>query len=130
MAMTMHLGERMDDTMLFYERSRFRATVVGVIITSVLTMGLGMFVWPVLRDFLYSQFGTLQTTAMVLGGAFAVMVVVWLYSIVRMFVRFHSYSRNLQKFHRGRLLGSIALATALLCAVLVPVVIFVFDPIH
>lgn len=127
--MTMHLGEQIDDTMFLYERSRFRSAVTGVIITSFLTVSLGIFVWPVLKDMLYSQFNTLQMTAVLLGGAFAVMVMIWLYFIVRLLIQFRGYIIASRKQRRSILLGSVALAIALLCAVAVPAVVLILDPI-
>ena len=127
--MTMHLGEQIDDTMFLYERSRFHSAVTGVIITSILTVSLGIFVWPVLKDMLYSQFNTLQMTAVLLGGAFAVMVMIWLYFIVRLLIQFRGYIIASRKQRRSILLGCVALAIALLCAVAVPAVVLIFNPI-
>lgn len=127
--MTMHLGEQADDTMFLYERSRFRSAVVGVIITSFLTVSLGIFVWPVLKDMLYSRFNTLQMTAVLLGGVFAIMAMIWLYFIVRSLIQFRDYAATSRKQHRSILIGSMALAIALLCAAAVPVVVLIFNPI-
>ena len=89
--MEMRLGDHLDDDLFLYERSRFRSATVGVVIMSVLTMGLGIVVWRVVTDLLYSQITTLQIAATTLGVALIITVIVWLYLIVRLIVRFYTY---------------------------------------
>jgi hypothetical protein len=127
--MEMRLGDHLDDDLFLYERSRFRSATVGVVIMSVLTMGLGIVVWRVVTDLLHSQITTLQIAATTLGVALIITVIVWLYLIVRLIVRFYTYRIVLLEKHRGVLLSGITLAVALLLAALVPVVVIFFNPI-
>ena len=127
--MEMRLGDHLDDDLFLYERSRFRSATVGVVIMSVLTMGLGIVVWRVVTDLLYSQITTLQIAATTLGVALIITVIVWLYLIVRLIVRFYTYRIVLLEKCRGVLLSGITLAVALLLAALVPVVVIFFNPI-
>ncbi len=128
-SMEMRLGEHLSNDLFLYERSRFRSAVAGVIITSLMTMGLGMVVWPVLRDLLYSRIITLQTTATVLGIALIAMVFIWLYVIIRLIVRARIYSKGVRKRHRGLASIVVALGVAIVFAVAVPVVVFILNPI-
>lgn len=127
--MEMRLGDHLDDDLFLYERSRFRSATVGVVIMSILTMGLGIVVWRVVTDLLYSQITTLQIAATTLGVALIITVIVWLYLIVRLIVRFYTYRIVLLEKCRGVLLSGITLAVALLLAALVPVVVIFFNPI-
>lgn len=127
--MEMRLGDHLDDDLFLYERSRFRSATVGVVIMSILTMGLGIVVWRVVTDLLHSQITTLQIAATTLGVALIITVIVWLYLIVRLIVRFYTYRIVLLEKCRGVLLSGITLAVALLLAALVPVVVIFFNPI-
>lgn len=127
--MEMRLGDHLDSDLFLYERSRFRSAIVGVVIMSILTMGLGVAVWRVLSDLLYSQINTLQITATVLGVALIITVIIWLYFVARLIVRFYAYRVVLREQHRSFLLSGIALGIALLLAALVPIVVIFFNPI-
>ena len=127
--MEMRLGDHLNSDLFLYERSRFRSAVAGVVITSILTIGFGVVVRPVLSDLLYSHVNTLQVTAMVLGLALIGMVVIWLYFVARLIVRFYIYKNSLQERHKSLLPSGIALVAILLMIGLVPVAIWLFNPI-
>lgn len=127
--MEMRLGEDLNDDLFMYERSRFRSAIIAVIVTSTMTAGLGIFVWPVLGDMLDSEFNTLQTMAMLLGGAFAAMVLTWLYFIIRMITRFYSHLAGLRQRHRRNALAYIVLCIAISFVICVPIVVVVLNPL-
>jgi hypothetical protein len=127
--MEMRLGEDLNDDLFMYERSRFRSAIVAVIVTSMMTTGLGVFVWPILGDMLDSEFNTLQTMAMLLGGAFAAMALTWLYFIIRMITRFYSHLTGLRQRHRRSTLAYVALCIAMSFVISVPIVVVVLNPL-
>ncbi|MNH50483.1 hypothetical protein D3C73_20970 [compost metagenome] len=127
--MEMRLGDHLDSDLFLYERSRFRSAAIGVVITSILTMSLGVVVWPVLKDLLNSRINTLQITAVTLGVALIIMAIIWLYFIIRLFVRFYNYSKESQGRHRSPVWTLLALGLTLLFASLTPLVVFIFNPI-
>lgn len=125
----MRLGDDLNDDLFMYERSRFRSGIVAVIVTSMMTTGLGVFVWPILGYMLDSEFNTLQTMAMLLGGAFAAMVLTWLYFIIRMTTRFYSHLTGLRQRHRRSTLAYVALCIAISFVIFVPIVVVVLNPL-
>ncbi|MCY1551785.1 hypothetical protein D9M68_881400 [compost metagenome] len=127
--MEIRLGDHLNSDLFLYERSRFRSAVAGVIITCILTTGCGVVVWPVLSDLLDSQVNTLRVIAMVLGLALIGMVIIWLYFVVRLIVRFYVYKDSLREGHKSLLPSSITLVVILLLVGLVPVVVRFFNPI-
>lgn len=127
--MEMRLGDNLNDDLFIYGRSRFRSAVVAVIVTSMMTAGLGIFVWPVLRDMLQSQFNTLQTIALLLGGALIAMGIIWLYFIIRMLVTFRFYFASLRQRRSSAVLASTALGIAVLFIAFVPIAVLILEPI-
>ncbi|MNY64141.1 hypothetical protein D3C86_2012100 [compost metagenome] len=66
---------------------------------------------------------------MVLGLALIGMVIIWLYFVVRLIVRFYVYKDSLREGHKSLLPSSITLVVILLLVGLVPVVVRFFNPI-
>lgn len=127
--MEMRLGDHLNNDLFLYERSRFRSAVTGVVVTSILTIGFGVVMRPILNDLLYSQINTLRVTAMVLGLVLIGMVIIWLYFVVRLIVRFYVYKNSLRERRRSILPSSIAMAAILLLVGSVPVIVWFFNPI-
>lgn len=127
--MEMRFGDHQSGDLFLYERSRFRSAVIGAIITSILTIGFGVVMRPILSDLLYSQVNTLRVIAMILGLALIGVVVIWLYFVVRLIVRFYVYKDSLRKRRKSLLPSGIALVAVLLLVGSVPVIVWFFNPI-
>src|SRR5664279_44591 len=101
----MDIGE--DKEYLFaYERSRFHSAVTGVIVSSILTAALGVFVWPVLRDMNGRWSDMFQSAALALGGVLSVVLIVLLYFFLRLIVSFVHYSHGLRQ-HKRLVIGPV-----------------------
>lgn len=127
--MEMRFGDHQSGDLFLYERSRFRSAVIGVIITSILTIGFGVVMRPIQNDLLYSQVNTLRVIAMILGLALISIVVIWLYFVVRLIVRFFGYKRSLRQRRKSLFPSGITLVAILLLVGSVPVIIWFFNPI-
>lgn len=127
--MDMRFGNHQSGDLFLYERSRFRSAVISVIITSILTIGFGVVMRPVLSDLLYSQVTTLRVIAIILGLALVGMVVIWLYFVVRLIVRFYVYKDSLRERQKSLLPSGTALVATLLLVGSVPVIVWFFNPI-
>jgi len=127
--MEMRFGNHQSGDLFLYERSRFRSAVIGAIVTSILTIGFGVVMRPILSDLLYSQVNTLKVIATILGLTLIGVVVVWLYFVARLIMRFYVYKDRLQEGHKSLLLTRITLVTVLLLVGSVPIIVWFFTPI-
>jgi len=127
--MEMRFGNHQSGDLFLYERSRFRSAVIGAIVTSILTIGFGVVMRPILSDLLYSQVNTLKVIATILGLTLIGVVVVWLYFVARLIMRFYVYKDSLQEGHKSLLLTRITLVTVLLLVGSVPIIVWFFTPI-
>lgn len=122
--MEMHLGEQDDEYMFRYDRSRFRSSVIGTLFTSLLTVVLGGIVWPILRDMKSNWVETLHIAALALTGVLILMVLIWLYFVVRMVVFFIIHIRGSRVFHHSITPAWIALLLTIVVIATVPLTIF------
>lgn len=120
----MHLGGHDDEYVFRYDRSRFRSAITGVLFTSLLTAVLGSIVWPILRDMRSNWVETLHTVALFLVGALLLMILIWLYFIVRMIIFFVIHIRGSAVFHHSVAPAWTALLVAIMVVATVPLVIF------
>lgn len=122
-------AKQKEENLFVYERSRFHSGVSGVIFSSILIAGLGVFMWPVLRDMNGHWGEVFRSAALILGAVLLVISLVGLYFLARLISSFRYYVRGLRTRQHTIVPTLIAFVVAVGFILMAPIIIFVLNPI-